>query len=315
MTARRNDERRYLDPKVLARISGLELRARLIVEGFLSGMHHSPHRGLSVEFADHRAYTQGDDLRHIDWKVYGKTDKYYVKEYEQETNLDVLLAVDASESMAYRSSEAALSKYDYAVSAAAAVAYLTLRQHDAVGLAVFDDGVRTFLRPSNQAHRWRAIVERLSEGTGAGTTSLGSVLHEITERLRRRTLVVVVSDLFDDPDAVLKGIRFLRHRRHELILWNVWDRAERTLEMSGPTMFEGLEMSGRLPVDPSAVRARYLEEVRRFLTRLRAGCAQMQVEYTLFDTSQPLDAVLSGYLAARSARLRRRSARVTGGSG
>jgi len=313
MEPSRHDYRKYLDPKVLARIGALELRARMIVEGFFTGIHHSPHQGLSVEFADHRVYTQGDDLRHIDWKVYGRTDKYYIKEYEQETNLNVMLVVDCSESMSYRSDLAALTKHEYATSIAAAVAYLTLQQQDAVGLARFDEQITEFLRPTNNAHHWKTLVHELDGRTGPAKTSIGRVLTEIGERLKHRVLIVLISDLFDAPDSILNGLKLLRYRRHEVIVWNVWDPAELALPFSGPMMFDGLEQSGRLLIDPRSLRARYIEEVERFQDQIRAGCGHMLIDYTVFNTGMPLDAALSGYLATRSARLRQRSSRVLGG--
>jgi len=307
------DYRKYLDPKVLAKIRGLELRARLIVEGFFSGIHHSPQRGLSVEFADHRAYTQGDDLRHIDWKVFGKTDKYYVKEYEQETNLNLMLVVDCSESMNYRSGDEGMTKHEYATAIAAAVAYLTLQQQDSVGLTLFDEHVTHFMRPSNNAHHWKTLVHELAGKTGPTKTSIGRVLTELAERLHHRLLIILISDLFDDPDAILKGLKHLRYRRHEVIVWNLWDPAELTLPFSGPTRFDGLESMGRLLTDPRSLRARYVEEVERFQARLRTGCGHMLIDYTVFSTATALDAALSGYLATRAARLRQHSSRVLGG--
>lgn len=312
MHGSKSDYRKYLDPQVLAKIGGLELRARLIVEGFFSGMHHSPHHGASVEFADHRAYAQGDDLRHIDWKVFGKTDKYYIKEYEQETNLNLMLVVDGSDSMDYRSVEAAMTKYEYATALAAAIAYLTLQQQDSVGLTVFDDHLRAFIRPSNNAQHWKTLVQDLTAKVGPSKTSMARVLSELAERLSHRTLVILISDLFDDVDEILTGFKHLRFRHHELIVWNLWDRAELSLPFKGPTLFDGLESTGRLLVDPRALRARYLEEVRTFQTRLKTGCGHMHVDFAMFDTSMPLDVALSGYLATRSARLRHRSSRVGG---
>ncbi len=312
MEATGHDYRRYLDPRVLARISSLELRARLIVEGFFSGMHHSPHHGASVEFADHRVYVQGDDLRHIDWKVYGRTDKYYIKEYEQETNLNLVLVVDASESMAYRSAGSGMSKYEYASAVAASIAYLTLQQQDAVGLARFDDRLRDLVRPSTHAQQWKSIVHELALGPGGAKTSLQHVLDELTERISRRMMVIVLSDLLDDPEAVLRGCQHLRFGRHELLVWCFWDRAELTFPFLSPTRFEGLEGQGRVLGDPKALQHRYLDEVDRFQSRLRAGFAHLQIDYTLFDTSAPLDAALSGYLATRRARLRQHSAWVIG---
>ncbi len=308
-----NDYRKYLHPSVLAKISGLEVRARLIVEGFFSGIHHSPHRGLSVEFADHRVYSQGDDLRHIDWKLFGKTDKYYIKEYEQETNLNLMLVVDCSESMAYRSSDELMTKHEYATSLAAALAYLTLQQHDSVGLALFDENLNYFLRPSNYAHHWKTLVHELDGRTGKTKTSLGRVLTELAERLTHRLLIVLISDLFDDPADILRGLKHLRYRKHELIIWNLWDPAELSLPFNGPTLFEGLEYTGRVLGDPGALRARYIEEVQGFQDQMRLACGHILADYSVFTTATPLDAALSGDLATRAARVRPRSSRGGGG--
>lgn len=306
------DIRKYLDPRVLAKISTLELRARMVVEGFFTGMHHSPHHGVSIEFADHRVYSQGDDLRYIDWKVFGRTDKYYIKEFEQESNLNLLIAVDCSESMAYRSDPELMTKHDYATAAAAAIAYLTIRQQDAVGLAMFDNHLTHFLRPANNAHQWRTIVQELAGKTGPAKTSLGLVLGNLAERLTHRTLILLLSDLFDDPETLLVGLRQLRYRRHEVIVFNLWDPAELAFPFQGPTMFEGLEGAGDLLVEPRTLRDRYLAEVERFQSRLRAACAQMLVDFVVMNTATPLDTLLSGYLATRSARLRSRTSRVLG---
>lgn len=308
------DIRKYLDPRVLAKISGLEMRARFVVEGFFTGLHHSPHHGVSIEFADHRAYTQGDDLRFIDWKVFGRTDKFYIKEYEQESNLSLLLVVDGSESMNYRSSDELMTKHDYATCAAAALAYLTIRQQDSVGLALFDERITHFVRPANNAHHWRTIIQELAGRTGPAKTSIGQVLGNLAERLTHRNIIVVLSDFFDDIHSILKGVKQLRHYRHEVIAWGIWDPAELTLPFDDPTLFEGLERSGSMLVEPDALRERYLAEVQRFQARLRAGLGQMLVDFTTFNTGHPLDAIISGYLATRNARLRKRSSRVLGAS-
>jgi len=310
------DYRRYLRPEVLARVGALELRARMIVDGYYTGMHRSPYHGASVEYADHRVYSQGDDLRHVDWKVYARTDKYYIKEYEQETNLHCLLAVDCSESMAYRSDAAAMSKYEYAALLAASLAYLALhKQRDSVGLALFDGQVTRYLRPSRSAARFKKIIHELKRGTGSAKTSLRRVLDDLADSARggrERMLVVLISDLFDDVDELLKGLSHLRFRGNEVIVCSVWDQAEYDLPFTGPTLFDGLEQAGRLLTDPRALRDRYLEEVRRFTERLRQGCHRLRIDYAPFSTSSPLDVALSAYLATRSAHIRKRSSRVLG---
>lgn len=307
------DYRRYLDPHVLSKISGLELRARLVVEGYFSGMHHSPTHGASVEFADHRAYAQGDDLRYIDWKLYGKTDKYFIKEFEQETNLDVMLVVDNSESMHYRSSGASMSKYEYATAAAAATAYLALQQHDSVGLALFDERLTEFLRPANNTLHWKTLTQELTAKAGKANSAVGRALQELAERLGHRMLIFVISDLFDEVDQTLRGLKQLRYRRHEVVVWNIWDAAELDFSFpppAGPMMFDGLESTGRLLIDPRSLRARYVEEVEAFQRQLRSGCGHMNIDYVVFNTADALDIALSGYLATRSARLRQRSSRA-----
>ncbi len=300
----------YLDPKVLTKISSLELRARLVVEGFFAGMHHSPHHGVSSEFADHRAYTQGDDLRHIDWKIFGRTDKYYIKEYEQESNLNLFVIMDGSESMAYRSSDETLSKYDYASTAAAAMAYLALQQHDMVGLAVFDEGIRRFLKPSNSTLHWKTIARELGQHTGKAKTSIGQVLDEVADRLNQRSVVVLISDLLDDVDNIAKGLQRLRFQGHEPIVWCVWDLAELTFPFRDATMFEGLEATGSLLIDPGSLRDRYIEEVHRFQSKFRTVCGRTKTDFVQYDTSESLGVALSNYLAARAVRLRTRFSRV-----
>jgi len=215
--------------------------------------------------------------------------------------------------MSYRSGNEGMTKHEYATAVAAAIAYLTLQQQDSVGLTLFDEHLTHFVRPSNNAHHWKTLVHELAGKTGPAKTSIGRVLTELTERLNHRLLIILISDLFDVPEAILKGLKQLRYRRHEVIVWNLWDAAELTLPFSGPTMFDGLESTGRLLTDPRSLRARYVEEVERFQTQLRTGCGHMLIDYTVFSTAMALDVALSGYLATRAARLRQHSSRVLGG--
>lgn len=299
----KTDYRKYLDPRTLAKISALDLRARMVVEGFITGMHRSPYKGFSIEFAEHREYVQGDDIRHIDWKVFGRTDKYHLKQYEEETNLQLMLVVDTSESMNYSSMP--MSKYEYGVSAAAALAYLTLRQQDAVGLALFDADLHHYFKSSNYPTYWKQLIHEMDGATGPKKTSIRRVLDDLAERMGRRGLIAIFSDLFDDPQEILAGLRHLRYRRHEVIVFQVLDPLERTFPFKQTTMFEGLEQFGEILTEPRALRARYLEEVDNFVNTMKRGCRDMGADYHMLDTSDRLDVTLSSFLASRSAAIQK----------
>ncbi|HVX83860.1 MAG TPA: DUF58 domain-containing protein [Phycisphaerae bacterium] len=310
-TAEKIDYRQYLDPRTLAKIAALDIRARLIVEGFITGMHRSPYKGFSIEFAQHRQYVQGDDIRHIDWKVFGRTDRHYIKQYEEETNLQVMLVVDASESMTYAGSETrkwrdkgGWRKFDHATSIAASLAYVALHQQDSAGLAVFDQKVRHFIKPSNNPRQWRIIIDELSTIPKDQKTRTGAILDEIAEQLTHRSLIVLISDLFDDPKNIVKGIQHLRYRRHDLILLQILDHDELNFPFDTTTLFKGLEDMGELVVEPRALREAYLEEVKMHTEYLRNECHKMHVDYVQVDTSLPLDVTLPGFLATRAARMK-----------
>jgi uncharacterized protein (DUF58 family) len=291
-----------LDPAVLAKIEPLELRARAIVEGYVAGAHRSPFHGFSVEFAEHREYVPGDDLRYVDWKVFGKSDRFYLKRFEEETNFDCHLLLDTSESMSYRSEGAAMSKLEYARSIAAALAYLVVRQQDAVGLATFDNAVGTFVRPSSQARQLRTLCELMDRTPAARTTSIGPILHELAERIRRRGLVVILSDLFDDVDSLLLGLKHFRHRRHDVTVLHVIDPAEQDFPFDDPTLFKGLEGMPEQMTEPRSLRKAYRREFEGFLRSVRRGCREARVDHALLRTDQPLDAALSSVLIRRMQR-------------
>jgi uncharacterized protein (DUF58 family) len=292
------DMRRFLDPKTLVKIQRLDLIARLVVEGFVTGMHKSPYHGFSVEFAEHREYAPGDDIKHVDWKVYGKTDRYYIKEYEEETNLAAYIVLDASESMKYRSG--AVSKLEYGQFIAASLAYMVLNQRDSVGLATFDDEIRSFLPTSQHASHLKLICHELAKLEPRGKSGIGGILHSLAERVRRKGLVILISDLLDDAQELLFGLRHLRHRKHEVIVFHVMDRAELEFPFQTTLKLEGLEEAGEEVVDPIAIRKGYLAELEAFLEQVRRGCRTNRIDYVLMDTSQPLDVALSSYLATRS---------------
>jgi len=292
--------RNYLDPQTLTKLQGLEIKARLIVEGFVSGLHKSPYHGFSIEFAEHREYVPGDDLRHVDWKVYGRSDRYYLKQYEEETNFGCYLLLDTSESMRYRSDEAAMSKLEYAQHVAAALAYLVLQQRDAVGLATYDDALKQFIRASSHPSQIKQICHIMEQNPAAGETSMGPIFHETAERIKKRGLVIILSDLFDDVKSLMHGLKHLRYRRHEVIVMHTIDPAEQDFPFDDPTLFKGLEGLPEQMTEPRALRAAYQSEFEQFLWDVRKGCRDLHMDYVLLRTDQPLNVALSSYLSSRS---------------
>lgn len=297
------EPRRFLDPAVLAQLSGLRLRAERIVEGYVAGLHRSPFQGFSIEFAEHREYVPGDDLRYVDWKVFGKTDKVYLKQYEEETNLICYLVLDTSESMQYQSERAPMSKLEYAQSAAASLAYLVLRQQDSVGLATFDDQVRRIMRPSSSPAQLNQLLQAMEEVTATEKTNTGPIFHDLAERLNRRGIVVILSDLFDDVESMLTGLKHFRHRRHDVIVVHVLDPAELDFPFEHATLFRGLEHAGELLVEPARLRTAYQQEIEAFAAQVRTGCRNQRADYLQVRTDAPLDKVLSTFLAHRQARI------------
>lgn len=291
-----------LDPQLLARLKGLRLRARLMMEGYVSGVHRSPFHGFSVEFAEHREYVPGDDLRYLDWKVLARTDKYYLKQFEEETNLACYLLLDTSESMSYRSPTAPISKLDYARRAAAAVAYIVLNQQDSVGLVTFDSEIRFFIRPSSNPSRLKEIMQAMSEAPASRRTAVGPIFHDLAERVKRRGIIFVFSDLFDDLEAMLAGLKHLHHCRHEVVLMQVLDPAEVMFPFEQLTLFRGLELPNEVLVAPAAIRAAYRREFSEYLRKLRVGCRALAVDHVLLRTDQPLEVSLARYLASRQRR-------------
>jgi uncharacterized protein (DUF58 family) len=293
-----------LQPQSLAKLHGLELRARKIVEGYVAGLHRSPYRGFSNEFAEHREYAPGDDLRYVDWKVFGKSDRFYLKQFEEETNLLCYLLLDTSESMQYQGPHAPLSKFEYAQCAAAALAYLVLHQRDAVGLVTFDQEIRQVVRPSSKPTQLKQLLHVMEEASATRKTCTGPIFHDLAERLGRRGIVVIVSDLFDDVEPMLAGLKHLRHRRHDVIVLHVLDPAEIDFPFQQVTMFKGLESLGDVVAEPRSLQVAYQREIQAFVKRVRAGCRAQQIDYVMIRTDGPLDAVLRTFLSARKQRVK-----------
>ena len=286
-----------LPPEAISRISKLEVQARQIVEGFLSGMHRSPYFGQSIEFVQHREYVAGDDIRRIDWKVWSKTDKYYIKQYEEETNLRTSILVDASESMQFGTGEK--TKYDYACTTAAALTYLLLRQQDAVSLSVFDEVIRTRTPSRSQQTHLGAILSVLGVQQPAQKTEMSNILKAVADEKSQKGMVVLISDLFVPTDDLFRGLRMLRKRGHDVMIFHILDDQELDFDYSGTTKFEGLEDAGTLTCDPKALREGYQSAMNDFLEELRTRCARNVIDYQTIRTSEPIDAVLRHYMNHR----------------
>ncbi|MCE5267338.1 MAG: DUF58 domain-containing protein [Planctomycetaceae bacterium] len=300
-----NDSRRFLLPEALQRISRLDLRARHVVEGFLSGLHRSPYFGQSIEFRQHREYTYGDDFRYVDWKVWAKQDRYYVKQFEEDTNLRCALLCDVSASMRY--GRGAMNKYEYACTVAASLAYLLLRQQDAVGCVAFDETTRMTVPMRTKRNHLDSIVQALQQSSPREKTGMDSVLRNAAESYPRRGLMVVLSDLLVEREGLFRGLRLLRSRGHDVMVFHVLDDDELDFPFNGPTRFEGMEAAEQLRCNPRALREGYLASLGEYLEEVRHGCAQHNVDYALLRTSQPLDVALAAYLSKRSGMQRLKS--------
>jgi len=293
------DPRRFLHPDTIARISGLDLRARLVVEGYISGMHRSPFFGHSVEFVQHRDYTAGDDLRHLDWKVWSKTDKYYIKQYEEETNLRSHIVVDVSNSMHY--GRGPLNKYNYGCTVAACLAYMLLRQQDSAGLITFDEDVRQVVPARSQTNHIDAIVKAMDVSRPRDKTDIERILRRVAENAPGRGMIILISDLLVEREPLFRGLEMLRHGRHDVLVFHVLDEEELTFPFAGMTRFEGMEQIDHILCDPRALRDGYMEALEEYLVEVRRGCARKGIDYQLVHTREYLDAVLSKFLHARMA--------------
>ncbi len=287
-----------LTPQVVSRLATMEIRARMVVEGFMTGLHRSPYHGFSVEFAEHRQYMPGDEIRHVDWKVYGRTNRHYIKQYEEETNLKAYLVVDASASMGFRR-DGAVSKLEYAATLASALGYLMMRQQDAVGLVTFDEALRSYLPPRATSLYLRSILAELQNLRPSGTTRTATALHGVAERLRRRGLVILFSDLFDDPAQVLTALKHFRYQQHEVIVFHILDPAERTFDFGRDAIFRDMESREEILTQPHQIQAAYRKAMEAFITTYKRDCRNQNIDYVLLDTATPFDKALAEYLTTR----------------
>ena len=294
------DSKRFLHLESIRRISRLDLRAKHVVEGFLSGMHRSPFFGQSIEFRQHREYAPGDDLRHVDWKVWARHDRLTIKQYEEDTNMRVNLLVDVSNSMKY--GRGVFTKFEYAATIATSLAWLVLKQQDAVGCMTFDESVRSRTPTSSSKMQLNHIVNSLESATPNKKTDLHSIFSAAAETFPRRGIMIVVSDLFGDVEATLKGLRLLRQRDHDVMVLHILDDDELEFPFTGSSRFSDLESETKLNCNPKALRDGYLEAINEFLDEVRRGCAKASIDYAKISTSDPMDAVLAQFLSRRMAR-------------
>lgn len=293
------DRRRELfSPLTLSKISNLFLRAKIVVEGFISGLHQSPFKGWSLEFAQHRKYTAGDELKHLDWRIYGRTDRYFIKQYEEETNLRSYLVLDCSNSMGYKSSK--LSKFDYGCMLVACLAYLMLRQRDAVGLTLFNHKMETYLPArSNWAHL-SLILNKLENITPSGETKIYSSLSDLGNHIRRRGLIILISDLFEEPTEVVRTLKYFRYKKNEVIVFHLLDQLEKKLPEGDAYLFENLENKEKISAEPELIREEYSRLMNNFIDNYQLNFRKSDIDYSLFTTDTPLDYALGSYLAKRA---------------
>ncbi|MEN6404927.1 MAG: DUF58 domain-containing protein [Thermoguttaceae bacterium] len=290
---------RFLEPQALARVKNLSVVARGVVEGFISGLHASPYKGFSVEFAEHREYVPGDDPRRLDYRMLGRTDRLYVKQYEEETNMRVQILLDTSGSMGYRF-DSRLTKLEYGSYLTAVLAYLMIRQQDSVGLCTFDCAVRLDMPAHGSPRHFREMMGQLESLEPGQETDVSETLHKLADRFKRRCLIVLISDLYDHPDEVIRALHHFRHRRHEVIVFHVFDRAELELPFRDLVALRDMETGERVEIDPAYVRDSYAAQMTEFIDHYRRACAEAQIDYVRTDTSTPYDLMLTRYLAARN---------------
>jgi len=293
------DYRKYLTPSIISKLNSLELRARLVVEGFMVGLHRSPYHGFSVEFTEHRPYMQGDAPKDIDWKVYGKTEKFFIKQYEEETNLRSYILLDTSRSMQY-ASEGNMPKLEYASTLVAALGYLMAKQQDAVGLTLYAEKINKYLPPKASKAYLQELLKQLSEVTASDKTNTASCLNSIADKIKRRGLVVIVSDFFDDINSILSALKHFRYQKNEVIVFQILDPLERNFAFGSDAVFKDLETADEITTQPYQIQKAYKEAMESFINKIKKECLSSNIEYNLIETSTPFDKGLFSYIQKRS---------------
>lgn len=295
-------EENPFDPVTLSKIANMELRARLVVDGALSGIHKSPYKGSSIEFLEHKEYSPGNETKHIDWKILAKTDKYYVKQFEEETNLKCFVFLDTSGSMGYKST--GVSKFEYAATLAASLSYLLLKQSDLVGLVSYSDRVLQYIPPRSRLTHLHAILHALAKLKTSGKSNTSVILNEFIEKISRRSLIIIISDFFDDTKKIIRQLKYFQFKKNEIILFQILDPYELTFPFETITFFESMEDTRRILADPKSIKNRYLSKINHFLEQLKQSCFENQIDYWLINSSSPLDQALIKFLARRESALR-----------
>ena len=288
----------YLNPDIVSKLKGMEIRARMVVEGFIAGLHKSPYHGFSVEFAEHRQYMPGDNIRDIDWKVYAKSDRFYIKQFEEETNLKSYLLLDCSASMAYHSDNR-ISKLEYARLLSGALSYMMLRQRDSVGLVTFDEKIRRYIPPRSKYGHLHVLLSELADQEPSDRTNITSTLHEMADRIKRRGLVIIMSDLLDDAPKIISGLKHFRYNKHEIIVFHILDPRERDFAFPQEAIFKDMETGEELTTLPYQIKKYYSEQVKAFSEEIGSACRQSNIDYHPIDTSMPFDKALYAFLAKR----------------
>lgn len=294
-----SDYKSYLNPAIVSKLNSLELKARMVVEGFMVGLHKSPYHGFSVEFSQHRPYMQGDDLKKVDWKVYGKTERYFIRQYEEETNLKSHIILDTSRSMEFKSSDN-LSKLEYSIILAASISYIMIRQQDAVGLALYSEKINKILPPKASKTYLQEILKQLASVKGADKTNTASSLGEIAEKIKRRGLVIIISDFFDDIDTVIKSLKSFSYKKNEVIVFQVLDPIERSFAFGKDAIFKDMETLEEMTTQPFQIQQAYKEAMEEFTGKIKRECLNANFDYNLIDTSTSFDTALYTYIQKRS---------------
>ena len=293
------DYKKYLNPAIISKLNSLELKARLVVEGFMVGLHKSPYHGFSVEFTEHRPYMQGDNLKDVDWKVYGKTERYFIKQYEEETNLKSYILLDTSRSMDYTSGEN-ITKLNYSVVLVAALSYLMIKQQDAVGLSLYSEKIDRYFPPKATRAYLLEILKNLSTVKASSKTNTAASLNSIAEKIKRRGLVIIVSDLFDDIYSVLSALKHFRYNNNEVIVFQILDPFERSFAFGRDAIFKDLETGAEMTTQPYQIQKAYRESMNYFINKIKSECRNSNIEYNLIETSTPFDKALFNYIQKRS---------------